>query len=95
MPDLRSILAEAIRWRRRLRFVYNAKPRFAEPQCLGIGAKGTVLLRVHQLAGGGQREPLFDVSKIEGLQMLDETFVSPGPNYPRDDSAMVTILAQL
>jgi len=52
-------------------------------------------LRVHQLQGGSQREPLFDVAKIRDLTALDEFFVLPGPNYKRDDSAMKVIFAQL
>ena len=88
-------LIDAIQERRRLRFVYNGKPRLAEPQCYGIGARGTELLRVHQLAGGTQREPLFDVAKIESLTLLDERFSEPGPNYTRDDSAMTRIYCQL
>jgi len=38
---------------------------------------------------------LFDVSKIEELGLLDETFDVPGPDYKRDDTAMVTIYNQL
>jgi hypothetical protein len=52
-------------------------------------------LRAHQLKGGVQREPLFDVSKIKDLVALDEFFTRPGPNYKRNDSAMKTILSQL
>lgn len=94
-PDPR--LVDAIRQRRRLAFVYSGKRRIVETQCygIGIGTRGTALLRVHQLQDGGQREPLFDVAKIEGLQTLDETFERPGPNYQRDDSAMRVVYAQL
>lgn len=88
-------LVEAIKQRRRLRFIYNGKPRFVEPQCYGIGTRGTELLRGHQLEGGTQREPLFDVAKIENLVVLDETFTRPGPNYTKNDSAMQRIFAQL
>lgn len=49
----------------RLRFMYNGKTRVVEPQCYGIGTKGTELLRAHQLQGGSQRAPLFDVAKIK------------------------------
>jgi hypothetical protein len=52
-------------------------------------------LRAHQLQGGQQREPLFDVSKIAALELLNETFDRPGPNYKKNDSAMKTIFAQL
>ncbi len=88
-------VAQAIASRHRLRFVYNGKARRVEPQCHGIGKRGTELLRAHQLEGGREPEPLFDVAKMQALTVLDETFDRPGPNYTRDDSAMVTIFAQL
>lgn len=88
-------LVAAIEQRRRLRFTYNGKARLVEPQCYGIGTRGTELLRVHQLEGGPQREPLFDVARMTGLALLDDTFREPGPNYRRDDSAMARIYAQL
>jgi hypothetical protein len=90
-----QLLIDAIAQRRRLSFVYNGKSRIAEPQCYGIGSKGTELLRVHQIEGGSQREPLFDVEKIEQLAVLAQTFMRPGPNYKRNDSAMRLIYAQL
>jgi predicted DNA-binding transcriptional regulator YafY len=95
MNDAHQLILESIRTRRRLRFLYNGRVRIVEPQCYGIGTKGTELVRVHQLQGGDQREPLFDVSKIKDLVMLDETFTKPGPNYKKGDSAMKTIFAQL
>ena len=95
MTALNQVLVRAIVEKRRLHFLYNGKVRLVEPQCYGIGAKGTELLRAHQLQGGREREPLFDVSKISDVQMLDEVFHRPGPNYKRDDSAMRKIFAQL
>lgn len=92
---MNEVLVRAIKQKQRLRFRYNGKSRLVEPQCYGIGTRGTELLRAHQLHGGQQREPLFDVSKIVDLEMLNETFNHPGPNYKRNDSAMKTILAQL
>ena len=88
-------LDRAIREKRRLRFIYHDVVRLVEPQCHGIGHRGTELLRAYQLQGGTQREPLFDVSKISNLQVLDERFENPGPNYKRGDSAMREIFAQL
>lgn len=90
-----AALVRAIHQRHRLRFVYHGKPRLVEPQCYGIGTQGTQLLRVHQLRGGAQRKPLFDVAQIEQLQVLDEVFERPGPHYRKDDSAMRKIFAQL
>jgi hypothetical protein len=88
-------IARSIAEKRRLSFVYSGKARLVEPQCYGVGPKGNELLRVHQIQGGEQREPLFDVAKIEGLAVLEERFTRPGPNYKRNDSAMKTIFCQL
>jgi hypothetical protein len=92
---MNQLLVVAIHEKRRLRLRYNGKARLVEPQCYGTGTKGTELLRVHQLQGGQEREPLFTVSKIENLEMLPEVFDFPGPNYKRGDSAMKAIFAQL
>jgi predicted DNA-binding transcriptional regulator YafY len=92
---MNQVLVKAIEQKQRLRFLYNGKVRLVEPQCYGIGTRGTELLRAHQLQGGQEREPLFDVSKIADLEALNEVFVRPGPNYKKDDSAMTTIFAQL
>lgn len=93
--DMDPTLVAAIEQKRRLRFVYNGRTRLVEPQCYGIGTRGTELLRAHQLQGGQEHEPLFDVARIADLQVLDEGFDRPGPNYKKGDSAMKTIFAQL
>jgi predicted DNA-binding transcriptional regulator YafY len=92
---MNPVLVRAIEQKQRLRFLYNGRTRVVEPQCYGIGTRGTELLRAHQLKGGQEREPLFDVSKIADLDVLNEVFIHPGPNYKRDDSAMKTIFSQL
>jgi predicted DNA-binding transcriptional regulator YafY len=92
---MNQIIVASINSRRRLSFTYNGRARIVEPQCYGVGTKGTELLRAHQIQGSEQREPLFDVSKMEDLAALDEHFQKPGPNYKRDDSAMKVIFAQL
>ena len=92
---MNEVLISAINHKQRLRFHYNGTSRLVEPQCYGMGTRGTELLRAHQLQGGAQREPLFDVSKIVDLEVLNEAFNHPGPNYKKNDSAMETIFAQL
>ena len=92
---MNQLILEAIKSRRRLSFDYNGKARLVEPQCYGMGHRGTELLRGHQIRGGSQPEPLFDVAKIRGLAILEEHFARPGPNYKKNDSAMETIFAQL
>jgi len=92
---MNPVIARSIVEKRRLRFSYHGRPRVVEPQCYGMGHRGIELLRVHQIQGGTEREPLFDVSQIEDLVLLDQVFSRPGPNYKRDDSAMKTIYCQL
>ena len=62
---------------------------------MALAPKALNCFVAYQLRGGREREPLFDVDKIESLTMLDESFEQPGPNFKRDDSAMVSIFAQL
>ena len=92
---MNQAIVDAINSKRRLSFFYHGTKRIAEPQCYGIGTRGTELLRVHQTEGGAQAEPLFTLSKIRKLVVLDQHFTRPGPNYKKNDSAMKTIFAQL
>ena len=50
---------------------------------VGIGTKGTRLLRGHQIRGGGEPEPLFDLSKISDLVVLEDRFSAPVPTTRR------------
>ena len=76
-------IADAVRTKRRLRFRYHGRTRLVEPQCHGIGTKGTELLRAHQLEGGSPREPLFDVERMvdervaDAVAALDTDALSP------------------
>jgi hypothetical protein len=90
-----EVIAKSIAARRRLSFTYNGRRRVVEPQCLGLGAKGNELLRVHQISGGLEAEPLFTVAKMSDVVVLDDHFSRPGPNYKKGDSAMKTIFAEL
>ncbi len=92
---MNQLIVDAILHRRRLRFAYHGTPRLVEPQCYGVGVNGTELLRAHQLRGGDATEPLFEVRKMQDLQVLDETFAAPGPHYRKNDSAMRIIFCQL
>lgn len=92
---MNELLLTAIRNKRRIHFVYNAKRRIAEPQCYGISTAGKEVVRVFQVSGGTQKEPLFEVAKIEQLFLSNETFQRPGPNYKKGDSAMSVVFAEL
>jgi hypothetical protein len=53
---MHPVIVEAIRSKRRLSFTYNGRKRIVEPQCHGIGTKGTELLRGYQIHGGQEPE---------------------------------------
>jgi hypothetical protein len=92
---MNTSIVQAIKMKQRMQFTYNGKIRYVEPQCYGLGTKATELLRVHQLSGGSEPEPLFNVSKMQDLKFLDEFFTTPGPNYKKGDSAMKVIYCEL
>jgi hypothetical protein len=93
MPD--TLIDQAIRERRPLRFVYHGSLRVVEPQCHGRGHRGTELLRGCQVNGDEPAERLFDVGQITDLALLDGHFDGPGLRYRRDDTAMAEIFSQL
>ena len=88
-------LCDAIINRRRIVLVYNNTERLVEPQCYGISTKDKEVLRVYQIKAGSYQEPLFEISKIQSITILDEKFDSPGPNYRKGDTAMKTIFCEL
>ena len=93
---MNKVFVRAIQNKRKLRFNYHGKTRLVEPQCYGIGHKGTELLRVHQTERrDSQREPLFNVAEMSDVELLDDVFTKPGPNYKKNDSAMKIIYCQL
>jgi predicted DNA-binding transcriptional regulator YafY len=93
MPN--TLIDQAIRELRPLRFVYHGSLRVVEPQCHGRGHRGTELLRGCQVNGEGPSERLFDVAEISDLTLLESHFDGPARNYRRNDSAMAEIFCQL
>ena len=82
MSPPNPLIVDAIEHKKRLGFVYNDTPRVAEPQCYGIGTKGTELLRAHVVHGGRPLPAaLFDVTKIVNLVALDQC---PEGHYIRE-----------
>lgn len=92
---MNPLICDAIQHKRRLRCLYHGTPRLIEPQCYGIGTADKESVRVHQIRGGTQREPLFTVDKMTDLVVLVDHFTRPGPNYKKNDSAMKVIFCQL
>jgi len=78
-----NLLRVAITQRRKIRFRYNGKERIAEPHDYGMQG-GKARLLVYQTGGqsGSGRLPNWrwtDVSRMEELEILSETFAGNRP----------------
>ena len=90
-----QILCGAIANKQRIVFYYHEKERVGEPQCCGISTAEKEVVRVHLIKGGSRPEQLFEVGRIKSLEVLNEFFSKPGPNYKENDMAMRLIFCQL
>jgi hypothetical protein len=89
------LICEAIGKMQRLQFMYNGKLRVVEPQFYGIGTKGIEQLRGYQINETPRLEKLFDVPRMEKVELLATHFDKPGPHYNRNDSAFVKEICRL
>lgn len=91
-------LADAIRQRRIVTFVYDGCPRVVQPAAYGRHRTTDKLsLRGYQIDGASNsRTPplwdLFTVEKIQGLRVTDETFPDDPPLYRRGDKQLHVIV---
>lgn len=89
---MNATICTAINERRLLRVGYTVGMRTVEPHAYGESADGNELLRAYQVAGPhadpGHDWNLFRVGRITSVQILDEHFDGPRPDYRRGDSAM-------
>ena len=81
--DVDKLLRTAISERKRIRFIYQGKPRTAEPHDYGI-QKGLVRLFCYQIGGESRSGPLpdwrlIDVPGMSNLEILKETFAGSRP----------------
>jgi hypothetical protein len=95
----RTILS-AIRNKQVLRFNYNGKERFVEPQTYGVSIAGREVLRAHQIGGGSgsgqlRMAKLFDLEKMSNLRKVGTVFEGALSAHNPKDSAMVEIFATL
>ncbi len=93
-------LIAAINERRTIRLNYHPGARTIEPHAYGTGSSGQHLLRAYQTEGasasGEHRNwKLFRLDRVRSLEMLNQTFDGPRPEYRQNDKAMRRIFAQL
>ena len=97
---MNTLLCDAIRSRRVIRFNYNGGYRTAEPYCYGISRKGNELLRAFQTGGYSESGnpvhwKLFTVEKMSNITISDEEFSGNRPEYKPADSAMEDIYCNI
>jgi hypothetical protein len=93
---MNSILCEAIRGRRLVRFAYRGGYRIVEPYVYGADTEGRDLLRGFQTYGystsgrpSGWR--LFRVDKLADLAIIENSFSKARRGYDPHDQAMATL----
>ena len=93
-------ICSAIESRKIIVFNYDGGSRRVEPYCYGISRNGKELLRAYQISGFSRsRNPsgwkLFHVSKIKGVQIINEAFIHNRRDYNPRDSAMERIYCKV
>lgn len=91
-----TLLCQAIRERRIVRFSYDGGIRDVEPHCHGSSKDDNDLLRGYQVAGYSRSgDPvgwkMFRLDRVSGLMVTETQFPGPRPEYDRDDDSMATI----
>jgi len=98
---MKTLITEAIKGKKCIQFNYDDDgSRMVEPHCIGISIAGNPVLRAfqtsgHSLSGGTPDWRLFDLSKITGLKILEQTFPKARPDYHKGDKGMSLIHFEL
>ncbi len=84
---------------RALSFVYQGVPRTVEPHLVGIHEAGEALLVAYQTGGGSKSGDVpgwrtFATDKMEAVEIADQLFPSPRPDFNLVAHAMVEIFAR-
>lgn len=96
-----QLIITAIRERRLLRLMYEGGYRTVEPHAYGNNDKsGHDLLRAYQVDGSSKSFQfvgwkLFRRDEVHSIELLDQRFSAPRPDYKRGDKAMSRIFAEL
>lgn len=92
-------LVSAIENKNVIQFNYEGESRTVEPHCYGITTKGNEAIRAYQTDGysssGNLGWKMYDVQKIDDLEILGSTFAEPRLGYNKGDKGMSTIFVEL
>lgn len=91
-------IIDAIKNQNVISFDYEGESRTVEPHCYGVTTKGNEAIRAFQISGysssGKMGWKLYDLSKADDIEVLDETFdVRDG--YKQGDKGMLRIFAEI
>ncbi|GHT34541.1 hypothetical protein AGMMS49574_22170 [Bacteroidia bacterium] len=91
-------IINAIKNQNVITFDYEGESRTVEPHCHGVTTKGNEVIRAYQIDGysssGKMGWKLYDLSKADDIEVLDETF-EVRDDYKRGDKDMAKIFAEI
>ncbi len=89
----------AIETKSLLEFTYDGESRIVEPHCYGLTTKGNEAIRAFQVDGysssGKMGWKMYDLSKAEDINVLEDKFSSSRPGYRKRDKGMDEIFIEL
>ena len=92
-------IIEAIENRNVIQFYYENELRVVEPHCYGMTTAGNEGLRAFQIDGysssGKMGWKMYDLGKVENIEILEDTFKIPRPGYKKGDRGMDEIFVDL
>ena len=97
---MNTILCQAIKERRVVRFYYDGGVRDVEPHCHGCSKDDNDLLRGYQVGGYSSSGDsigwkMFRLDRMSGLVTTAATFHGPRPEYDPNDNRMATVYCSL
>ncbi len=96
---MNTIICNAIRNMKLVKFYYDGGIRIVEPHCHGITTAGKEGLRAYQIDGysssGSMGWKMFDLSKANSMSVLDKNFDMPRTEYRKGDKGMEHIYCEL
>lgn len=97
---MKNAISEGIQNKNLLSFNYNGYYRVVEPFTLGVSMKGNDVLSAYQVRGESESDNnnpwrLFDLEKIENIQILAENFNGYRDGYNRNDKRMNVIYCRI
>ena len=96
---MNTTIIEAIKNQVVIQFDYEGEPRIVEPHCYGETLAGNEGLRAFQIGGysssGKMGWKMYDLSKASSIEVTDDTFNGPRPDYNPGDKGMSRIFTEI